>query len=69
MLQHQISIAAGEGVRLHNEHGDGDVTAASTAGAMHAATEEKTQKLSIKMEKLVAVANLELTDGWLKEVH
>ena len=35
---------------------------------MTAAIEKRVVALRIKMDKLVAVANPELTDGWLREV-
>jgi len=66
--QHEISVAADEGLRQHKEHVEGDVTDASKAAAMRAAVEEKIQKLRLKLAKLVAVANPDLTDGWLEEV-
>lgn len=66
--QHEISVAADEGIRLHQEQSDGDVTLESTEAAMRKAVEDKIQKLRMKMGKLVAVSNPELTDGWLQEV-
>ena len=51
------------------EQADGEVTAAEKATAMMSAVQKKTEKLRVKMGKLVCVANPDLTDGWLQEVQ
>ena len=67
--QHEISIAADEGLRQYIEQTDGEVTATEKAAAMKSAVDKKIEKLRIKMGKLVCVANPDLTDGWLQEVQ
>jgi len=67
-VQHEISIAADNGVRQVIEETDGEVTESEKAAAMKSATEKKIAGLRIKMGKLVAVANPDLTQGWLREV-
>jgi hypothetical protein len=67
-LQHELGLAADDGVRHLVEQTEGEVTPADKASAMNAAIEKKAVALRIKMGKLVAVANPELTDGWLREV-
>jgi len=67
-VQHEISIAADNGVRQLIEETDGEATASDKAAAMKSAVEKKTALLRLKMGKLVAVANPDLTDGWLREV-
>ena len=67
-VQHELSLAADDGVRHLVEQSEGEVTPADKASAMSAAIEKKAVALRIKMGKLVAVANPELTDGWLREV-
>ena len=67
--QHEIGIAADEGLRQYIEQTDGDVTAAEKAAAMKLAVQKKIEKLRVKMGKLVCVANPDLTDGWLQEVQ
>ena len=66
--QHEISIAADEGVRQLVEQSDGDVSPAQKAAAMKSVMDKRCISLRQKMRKLVAVANLELTDGWFDEV-
>ena len=67
-VQHELSLAADDGVRQLLEHTEGEVSPADKAAAMKAAVEKKVVALRMKMGKLVAVANPELTDGWLREV-
>ena len=67
-VQHELGLAADDGVRHLVEQSEGEVTPADKASAMSAAIEKKAVALRIKMGKLVAVANPELTDGWLREV-
>jgi hypothetical protein len=67
-VQHELSVAADEGVRQLVEQTEGEVSPADKAAAMTAAIEKRVVALRIKMGKLVAVANPELTDGWLREV-
>jgi hypothetical protein len=66
--QHEISIAADEGVRQLVEQSDGDVSPAQKAAAMKSAVEKRCIALRQKMGKLVAVVNPNLTDGWFDEV-
>lgn len=68
LSQHEITVAGDVGARVHREQADGDVTPASVAAAMRAAMEVKIGKLKIKLGKLLAISNPELTDGWLQEV-
>ena len=68
LVQHELGLAADDGVRHLVEQTEGEVTPADKASAMSAAIEKKAVALRIKMGKLVAVANPELTDGWLREV-
>jgi hypothetical protein len=68
-VQHELSLAADEGVRLIVEQSEGEVSPADKAAAMKAAMEKRVVALRMKMGKLVAVANPELTDGWLREVR
>lgn len=51
------------------EQSDADVSDVDKAAAMKSAVEKKSVALQKKMSKLVAVANPELTQGWLKEVR
>lgn len=67
-LQHELAVAADEGVRQLLEQTDGDVTAAEKSAAMKVAASKRAEALHKKMSKLVCVANPELTDGWLREV-
>ena len=67
-LQHELAVAADEGVRQLLEQTDGDVTAAEKSAAMKVAASKRAEALHKKMSKLVCVANPELTDGWLWEV-
>jgi hypothetical protein len=66
--QHEISMAADEGVRQLFEQSDGVVSSAQKAAAMKSAVHKRCIALHQKMEKLVAVANPYLTDGWVDEV-
>jgi hypothetical protein len=50
------------------EQSEGEVSPADKAAAMKAAIEKRAVALRMKMGKLVAVSNPELTDGWLREV-
>jgi hypothetical protein len=68
IVQHELGLAADEGVRQLVEQSEGEVSRADKAVAMTAAIEKRVVALRIKMGKLVAVANPELTDGWLREV-
>jgi len=67
--QHEISMAADEGVRLLVEQSDGDLSPAQKTAAMKTAVEKRCITLRQKMGKLVAVANPELTDRCLQEVR
>ena len=67
-VQHELGLAADDGVRQLVEQTEGEVSPADKAAAMNAAIEKRVVALRIKMGKLVAVANPELTDGWLREV-
>ena len=61
-------MAADEGVRQLIEQSDVDVSPARKAAAMRSAVEKRCFALRQKMNKLVAVANPDLTDGWFDEV-
>ena len=67
-LQHELGLAADEGVRQLIEQTDGEVGAAERAAVMKVAASKRAEALHKKMSKLVCVANPELTDGWLREV-
>ena len=67
-MQHELGLAADEGVRQLVEQSEGEVSRADKAASMTAAIEKRVVALRIKMRKLIAVANPELTDGWLREV-
>jgi hypothetical protein len=67
-LQHELALAADEGVRQLLEQTDGKVTEAEKASAMKVAASKRVEALHKKMSKLVCVANPDLTDGWLREV-
>jgi hypothetical protein len=67
-LQHELALAADEGVRQLLEHTDGVASLGEKAAAMKVAASKKAEALHKKMSKLVCVANPELTDGWLREV-
>ena len=56
-------------MRHYIEQADGEVSPSDKVAAMKSAVKKKVEKLRIKMGKLVCVANPELTDGWLEEVH
>lgn len=68
LSQHEITVAGDVGARVHREQADGEVTASSVAEAMRKAIDAKVVKLKVKLGKFLAVANPELTDGWLHEV-
>lgn len=68
-MQHELGLAADEGIRQIVEQSEGEVSPADKAAAMKAAMEKRAVALRMKMGKLVAVANPELTDGWLREVR
>ncbi len=68
-MQHELGLAADEGVRQLVEQSDGEVSAAQKSTAMKIATKKRAEALLKKMSKLVALANPELTDGWLREVQ
>ena len=67
-LQHELGLAADEGVRQLVEQMDGEVCASEKAAAMKVAASKRAEALHKKMSKLVCVANPELTEGWLGEV-
>ena len=67
-MQHELGLAADEGVRQLVEQTDGEVSAAEKTTAMKVATKKRAEALHKKMSKLVAMANPDLTDGWLREV-
>jgi hypothetical protein len=67
-VQHELGLAADDGVRQLMEQSEGEVSPADKATAMKSAMEKKVVSLRIKMGKLVVVSNPELTDGWLREV-
>ena len=68
-MQHELGLAADDGVRHLVEQAEGEVSPADKAAAMKAAIEKRAVALRMKMGKLVAVSNPELTDGWLREVR
>ena len=68
-VQHERSLATDEGVRQLVEQTEGEISPADKAAAMKAAVEKRAVALRIKMGKLVAVSNPELTEGWLREVR
>ena len=67
-MQHELGLAADEGVRHLVEQIEGEVSPADKAAAMKVAVERRVVALRIKMQKLVVVSSTELTDGWLCEV-
>ena len=67
-VQHELGLAADDGVRQLQEQAEGEVSPADKAAAMKAAIEKRVVALRMKMGKLVAVSNPELTEGWLREV-
>jgi hypothetical protein len=67
-VQHELDLAADDGVRQFVEQSKGEVPPADKADAMKAAVEKRVVALHMKMEKLVDVANPEFTDGWLRQV-
>ena len=67
-MQHELGLAADEGVRQLVEQTDGDVSAAEKSAAMKLVVSKRAEALHKKMSKLVCVANPDLTDGWLREV-
>jgi hypothetical protein len=67
-VQHELGLVADDGVRHLVEQTGGEVTPADKTSAMSVAIEKKAVALRIKMGKLVAVANPEFNDGWLREV-
>ena len=66
-MQHKLGLAADNGIRQLVEQSEGEVSPADKEAAMKAAVEKRAVALHMKMGKLVAVANSELTDGWLRE--
>ena len=68
-MKHELGLAADDGVRQLVEQSEGEVYPADKAAAMKAAAEKRAVALRMKMGKLIAVANPELTDGWLREVR
>jgi hypothetical protein len=68
-LQHELGLAADEGVRQLMEQSDVEVSAVQKATAMKIATKKRAKQLHKKMSKLVGLANPDLTDGWLREVY
>ena len=69
IVQHELGLAADDGVRHLVEQTEGEVSPADKAAAMKAAVEKRAVALRIKMGKLLAVSNPELTVGWLREVR
>ena len=67
-MQHELGLAADDGLRLLVEQTEGEVSSVDKVAAMKAAVEKRAVALRMKMGKLVAVSNPELTDGWLNEV-
>ena len=67
-VQHELRLAADEGVRHLVEQTEDEVSPADKAAAMKAAFDKKAVALCNKMEKFVAVSNPELTADWLREV-
>ena len=67
-MQHELGLAADEGVRQLVEQYDLEVSAAEKTSAMKDATKKRANALLKKMSKLVSLANPDLTDGWLREV-
>lgn len=68
-VQQDIARAAEGGLRQYNESTPlNERRPIEAAQAMKAAARERTGKLNIKMAKLVAVANQNWTDDFLKEV-
>ena len=68
-VQHEPGLVADDGVHHLVEQSEGEVSPANKAAAMKAAVEKRAVALCMKMGKLVAVSNSELTDGWLREVR
>jgi hypothetical protein len=68
-VQHELGLAADDGLRLLVEQTEGEVSPADKVAAMKAAVEKRVVQLRMKMGKLVAVSNPELTDEWLHEVR
>jgi hypothetical protein len=68
-LQHELGLAADEGVRQLVEQSDVEVSAVQKATAMKIATKKRAKQLHKKMSKLVGLANPDLMDGWLREVY
>ena len=68
-MQHELGLAADDGVRQLVEQSEGEVSPAEKTAVMKAAVEKRAVALRMKMGKLVVVANPELTDGWLREVR
>ena len=68
-MQHELGLAADDGVRQLVEQSEGEVSPTDKAVAMKAAVEKKPVALRMKMGKPVAVSNPELTDSWLHEVR
>jgi hypothetical protein len=67
-LQHELALAADEGVCQLLEQTDGEVSAAEKTAAMKVAASKRAEALHKKMSKLVCVTNPDLTDRWLREV-
>ena len=69
-MQQEIAQSADAAVRKYNEITPEDEKAPEElAHAMRAGANEKTNKLNVKMSKLVAVANPANKPGFLEEVH
>ena len=68
-MQHELGLAADDGVRQLVEQSEGEVSPVEKTAVMKAAVEKRVVALRMKMGKLVVVANPELTDGWLREVR
>jgi hypothetical protein len=68
-MQHELGLAADDGLRLLVEQTEGEVSSADKVAAIKTAVEKRAVQLHMKMGKLVAVSNPELTDEWLNEVR
>ena len=68
-MQHELGLVADFSVRQLVEQSEGEVSPADKAVAMKAATEKRIVALCMKMGKLVFVSNVELTNGWFREVR
>ena len=67
-VQHELGLAADEGVRQLVEQSELEVSAVEKATAMKVATKKRAKALHKKISKLVSLANPDLTNEWLREV-